>query len=637
MLDKLANLQRLDMFGFAPALQFQGRPKSYSHFGLIYTILTGAFVIWSIVFTSKDFVHRTNPDLTASTMLGETFHNDLVLTHDLFQLGFGIFENNVLGNYFIDPTIYTLNASMATYNYFPDGTCTLTFVPLNITPCPSSNFDDQVNYYQSQWCFSKEQANFDKLYTRTEDDQFIQVDFHFCNNATSGGTCAPQEKINKWITDSDIQTTFRQSTTIASNYKEPISHFYTDQWQGLILDKTKSIKLMLDVVEFTSDDGWLFESEKTETILNFNKISADILEMREPDLFASFIIANSGNKILYHRSYMKIQSVLAQVSGLAATATLILGFLAQPYAELKMYEKTVKDIYKIKINKKNPSNPKPSNKTLNQKIPANPTFIRASIHQEFNESAQNNMRSRDVSRSSIKKTSNPPSSLKMTPMEPEDYFPTSDSRIIPQKNYLNTLYTQDLNKVRQNETETQFKTRENYHVKEAQNTISIDLEKVDSEGKEATEGKLHSDIGYFEWLLSHVRFSPQISLLKKGRDEIKKNLDLLVMVKKIREIDKLKVCLMKKEERIVFENSQQPTLSIDIWKARKSRQVKVQDCFVPAETSEPRKVDQAYYRVRNCRHKTDLSEKLLVLYEREHKKPPPFSDIFEFSRDQTLS
>jgi hypothetical protein len=267
MLSKFSLLQKLDIFGVTPSIQFNGGSKSYSRFGLIYTLITGAFVIWAIIFTSQDFVQRTNPALTTTTMYGATVDENLALPHSLFQLGFGIYDNRVLGNYFIDPTIYTVKASMATYNYFPDGTCTLTFEPLDIEPCQKSSFDGQVAYYESQWCLSKVQPNYDYLYTRTEDDRFIQIDFYFCNDATSSVPCASEAKLKKWISNSDVMTTFRQSTTIASNYEDPVNHFYTDQWQGLLLDKTKSVKLMLDVVEFTSDDGWLFQSEKKLKIL----------------------------------------------------------------------------------------------------------------------------------------------------------------------------------------------------------------------------------------------------------------------------------------------------------------------------------------------------------------------------------
>ena len=649
MLGKFSLLQKLDIFGVTPSIQFNGGSKSYSRFGLIYTLITGAFVVWAVVFTSQDFVHRTNPALTTTTMYGATVEENLALPHSLFQLGFGIYENEILGNYFIDPSIYTVTANMGLYNYYPDGTCILTLDPLDIVPCKNSNFDGQVAYYASQWCFSRTQTNFDYLYTRTEDDQFIQIDFYLCNNATSGGTCASQEVIDKWITDSDIQTTFRQSTTIASNYEDPINHFYTDQWQGLLLDKTKSMKLMLDIVDFTSDDGWLFQSEKTETIINFNPIAGDVLERREEGLFATFIIANSGNKILYRRTYMKIQDVLAQVSGLAGAAALILGLFAQPFAELKMYEKAVKDIYKIKVTKRR--NPRSGLK----KSSSRKTFPMNTDKNDTISGLNDTMKTTTKLKDESTMIQNKP--LEGNQLEEEIGNPLTNS-LSPEKDGLGGgLYIQDLKAVRQKEIETKFNTKtyentNNYpaafaavNLKPFSNEISIqqpaseDLDNsrnvlVDEEKEEVN--LMDSDIGYFEWLFSPIKFSPKISVLTKGKDEINRYLDLLVLVKKMREVDKMEACLMRKEERILFEHMQQPELSLDTTiqeKGAKRPEVQVTDWLVSSENPGPGGVAQAYLTAKTSEQKTRFSEKLIAIYEKEKKQAADTPELLETSRE----
>ena len=639
MLSRLSILQKLDIFGVTPNIQFNGGSKSYSRFGLIYTLITGAFVIWAIVFTSQDFVHRTNPSLTTTTMYGATVDENLALPHDLFQLGFGIYDNRVLGNYYIDPTIYTVKASMATYNYFPDGTCTLTLEPLDIEPCKKSNFDGQVAYYASQWCFSKTQTNFDYLYTRTEDDRFIQIDFYFCNDATSTVTCASSAKMKKWITNSDVQTTFRQSTTIASNYEDPINHFYTDQWQGLLLDKTKSVKLMLDIVEFTSDDGWLFQSEKTETIINFNALAGDTIERRETDIFASFIIANSGNKILYYRTYMKIQDVLAQVSGLAGAAALFLGLFAQPYAELKMYEKAVKDIYKVRMKRKrNPRSGlrKPSSRktfpiTADNKNGTTP---------ELDDTMKTNTKFKDDSSMVIQKSD-----------EVSEIDNPLTNSLSPEKNSINNgLYIQDLKAVRQKEIETQFNQKTFENTNYAAAFAAVDMKPFTKNASEDLDNSrnglidedkeeidlMDSDIGYFEWLLSFVKFSPKFSVLNKGKDEINRYLDLLVLVKKMREVDKMEACLMKKEERILFQHIQQPVLSLDTTvqeKGSKRPEVEVTDWLVSSEIPGPGGVAQAYLTAKTSDHKTRFSEKLLGIYEQKRKNPAETPEVIDTPRE----
>jgi len=661
MLQKLTSIQKFDIFGVAPAIHFNGGSKSYSHFGFVYTLITGAFVIWAIVFTSQDFVHRTNPNLVTTKLYGSTVEDDLVLNSDDFQLGFGIYDNAVLGNYFIDPTIYTITARMGLFNYYPDGTCILTFTSLNIEPCTKSSFDGNVAYYESQWCLSKHQDHYDKLYTRTEADSFIQIDFHFCNNVTSGGNCASEEVINTWITNSDVMTTFKQSTTIASNYKEPISNFYTDQWQGLLLDKTKSVKLMIDVVEFTSDDGWLFQSEETKTILNYNSISGDALQRREEGLFATFIIANSGNKVVYHRTYMKIQDVLAQVSGLAGAAALMLGLLAQPFAELKMYEKAVKEVYQVKVTKKDSSphdnSSKSQQKTQSHKIHPVSSFsqISNSHRSNLDETVKNSLKPKTITKTLFRKTSGHSFGAKVSSREPEASFDVDISIAHPKTHReSNDLSPQDLTAIPQIEVEPVYQ-KQNYegivkgfpsneneivlsHARDCTNALSIDPEKGPVSFNNNEENvRLNSEIGYFEWLISPIRSSNRIKLLQKGKDEVNKYLDLLVLVKKMRDIDKFKACLMTEEEKILFENVQKPELLIYENKSRKNRQVEVQDLFNSYETPKPGIIEQIYRIVRNKRNKTQFGEKLLLLYARDKIKHPEVSDVDEISRDHSIN
>jgi len=151
-----------------------------------------------------------------------------------------------------------------------------------------------------------------------------------------------------------------------------------------------------------------------------------------------------------------------------------------------------------------------------------------------------------------------------------------------------------------------------------------------------------SEIGYFEWLLSPVRFSPRIDILKKGQDEINKYLDLLVIVKKIREIETLEACLMKTDERILFDHVQQPSLSIDADKSkkdRKQREVKVTDWLnIAGASALTEEIELSYDNVKNADRKTRFSERLLDLYEQDkrEKNPPDSSGLLEVPKDQIL-
>jgi hypothetical protein len=373
--------------------------------------------------------------------------------------------------------------------------------------------------------------------------------------------------------------------------------------------------------------------------MNFNTLTGDTIERRGSDIFATLIIANSGNKILYHRTYMKIQDVLAQVSGLAGAAALVLGFFAQPYAEIKMYEKAVKDIYKVKIKRRK------NQKSGLRKPSSRKTFPINTAHKNSTNSELDETKGKDDSTMVIQKSE-----------EISEIGNPLTNSLSPEKNSIsNGLYIQDLKAVHQKEVETQFNTKtygnSNYAAAFAavdSKPLSHNINMNPSEDLDNSRNGLidedteeidfmDSDVGYFEWLFSPIKFSPKVSVLNKGKDEINKYLDLLVLVKKMREMDKMEACLMRKEERILFQHMQKPLLSLDTTveeKGIKRSEVQVTDGLVSSEPLGPGGVVQAYLTAKTSEPKTRFIEKILALHEQERKKPAETPDVIDSAREQ---
>jgi len=623
MLDKLTDFQKIDIFGVAPNIRFRGKDKSYSLYGFIYTLMIWGFILWAIIFTSQDLVHRTDPSLLTTTLQGATARENIALSHDVFQLGFGLYDNSI-GNYFIDSTIYTVEANLGTYVLQPDGSAVLVQTSLDIRPCQASDFDNNVDYYQSQWCFSKHQTNLDKtISVRTKADSFINILFKVCDGTVAGTTCASTTDINTVLARSYFMTTYKQTTVDPSSYSNPLSDVYPDNWKGVLLGKSKEIQLKLDVIEFNSDNGWLFESKKSQRALNFNEITADVLEVQTTGSFVTFLIANSGNKIVYNRSYMKVQDVLAQVSGLGSTVILVLGFLAFRYAELQMYEKTINDIYQIKIidhhlknirfgEKKDPDF-KPSGLRI---FP-----VKREKKIELTESAL------ALDQNSFE---NPQRAPKNSIGSPEKINNMKDSSVLKEEN--NDESVIELVKIK-NDTSQEIPSQKKNTVKphpsietKKEDFVMLDHQALAKKSESGESINIH--INYFEWLISPFKSQPKLKLLKRGQEEVEKCLDLLTLVKKIKEIDKLKSCLMSPEQRIIFENLKQPVLSIDMTPReeigigggeKQKMQAQIKDWSDFSSKEDALTPEEAYKTLKESHHKSHLSQKLLKLYENDRK------------------
>ena len=83
----------------------------------------------------------------------------------------------------------------------------------------------------------------------------------------------------------------------------------------------KRIWFYLNWVRYTTDDGIFFQSKRTESFHQVNSFRYDtdlrnISTTTVPGTFASLSILNTGQTIVYHRHYHKIQDYLATVGGI---------------------------------------------------------------------------------------------------------------------------------------------------------------------------------------------------------------------------------------------------------------------------------------------------------------------------------
>jgi len=62
------------------------------------------------------------------------------------------------------------------------------------------------------------------------------------------------------------------------------------------------------------------------------------------ELFSLFI-GSSGDKQVYHRSYIKIADIFAQVEGIASAVLVVLIILIYPYLKIKYYEDIFNSLY----------------------------------------------------------------------------------------------------------------------------------------------------------------------------------------------------------------------------------------------------------------------------------------------------
>jgi len=119
----------------------------------------------------------------------------------------------------------------------------------------------------------------------------------------------------------------------------------------------KSGVIELNHLKVIDDDGWLFESKKVK---NYIKVATPTeyfdLEPDEDGFLWSGIFQMGQLKTTYERKYTRLQTVLAQIQGSAATVILALVILLRPYSQVKFKEVLINELFDVKVRKRDDPN-----------------------------------------------------------------------------------------------------------------------------------------------------------------------------------------------------------------------------------------------------------------------------------------
>ena len=197
-------------------------------------------------------------------------------------------------------------------------------------------------------CFPQTQDVGKSSFVNSGYDSF-EIDLYTC--LTPGYGCATYSDINTQLSYSSFFFKYNEQVIDPYDFEEPIKIRPMQYSESLQMYVYKAVMIYLEETEFITDDGWLFESLTTKKSLSVNRIQTYVSDLTSV-YRASLVIKYTADKNVYIRTYPKIQDLLAQVSGIVGVMIPVVALLAFPYAQLKMKEYMVNELYEVKLNPK---------------------------------------------------------------------------------------------------------------------------------------------------------------------------------------------------------------------------------------------------------------------------------------------
>ena len=497
----------IDFFSMKPSdrITFKKRQKYSTVIGQMASwILIGIYLAVFMNF-GKNMIYRKNPQSIFSQIVTPDPAN-VNLDKLEFFMALGLQDLRNLSAHYIDDSIYRVEMVQRTKI---NGNITLKNIPIG--RCQLENVpdrDDLKTYYQRNhinhlFCIKNDSQIYPELKS-TWDGEFyknVLINIYPCINTTENSNfCRPAEDIQTYLNAANFAIYFTTEAIDPNNFEKPLTSYGKQLYSPISFATLTYIEMLFGHFNFITDVGLLFETFET-----FD--SANYLANRQVLSLSSNMVIQIDMKLdkiktIYTRKYDKIQNVLAEIGGIIKALMLFSNLVVLPFIKLNFRLNLANSIFTFKIE----------------------------------QTAQ--------------------SILKKVKKENDDHLYLKSNSLKIQKNITQLEITKEVN------TENKSNTEKKEPKKKKKNRGKSNDEK--SLMRSETEKVQISYTRYFMNCFSNPTSRKAKKMLKKGLNQIDQVLDISYIMKKLVEIDLLKLLLLNENQHNLFEYIPKPNIGLDI-------------------------------------------------------------------------
>jgi hypothetical protein len=152
-----------------------------------------------------------------------------------------------------------------------------------------------------------------------------------------------------------------------NDYKNPIKHTFHSEQISCLFNYVIGVDIVLDNIEFNTDDGWLLENiSQRESFKTNMKQQKYIPSPNSNNVFALLTVTMSDLKYTYDRRYIKIQGVFALTGGMIKIFMMIINLINDFCAKYEFIQSVSRDSYFTTVVQSEPRKGKEPQKTVNE-------------------------------------------------------------------------------------------------------------------------------------------------------------------------------------------------------------------------------------------------------------------------------
>ncbi|KAL4466679.1 hypothetical protein ABPG72_016796 [Tetrahymena utriculariae] len=559
-------ITKLDMFGQKIELLYKEKHEHLTVFGGFISLLNGVLFFFVSYSYGGELFLKQNP-VTNFSEESVRQPEQYTMTPQSFNMAFGMQNPNTYDQ-FIDESIYQMKVigqqmikvlNQTTGNYDQ----VWTENDLGPYPCKLSNFQvegsleffQQLSGINQMYCF--DQTNGQASIAGDFQADFFQViifSIFQCQNKTdeeaaqlikSGQkvvVCKSQEEIDSVLMNGYFAAYYTDKVINPKLRDQPFNTFPRDIFWPTSNKVVKELTMYWRNVYIESDMGIFNEDIQILRDVIFS-YSTEQLTYGQSNKFVNMVVRlEKAKQSRYFRSYMKIQDVLAQISGVMSMFMVVSTFVCQKVSQLDLSQSLVNELFSFQS-------------------------LEEEIQEENDIKEEKNQRTQKL----VKKFTNRLVELKKN-RELEQSQVSSKNQ--DQSNF--SPHIKDLDQ--QSPSEINFQNRKKGHnkiisqfIKNYKREISLKPQEKEQKKQENLIMKIfkasHQEIHLycFDYLLYYIfpcfkKISRKKKQIEYSQKLLDKHLDVMYLITKLQEIDKLKMLLLSEDQIKLFNYLPKPTI-----------------------------------------------------------------------------
>ncbi|EWS74769.1 small GTP-binding domain protein (macronuclear) [Tetrahymena thermophila SB210] len=667
-------LKKLDFFGSQIQLRFNQEPTYKSQIGSIITILIITFISFRFLSILLSVLSRKNPFIIYTQRQVDD-PSLFVATSKSFPMAFAL--ENLDSQYFIDEQIYTVSAELQQRiqnfnNTSQQYDIIWQNLEIQVQPCTKDNFQNPDNSkyylnldYKNMYCFSPDsqldiQGDFPSL-------KFSQIIFkvHKCQI-----NCKSEDVINQYLQKNYFGLQLSDAYVDITEKENPFQMYSRDMFWPISTQQQKDITIYIRNNYVYSDFGWLFSDIITQKFPSYSYQDIDVFPIQQSDDYLLSVVfrLEKQQENVYRRSYLDFIGIISQIGGFAQSLLAIGYLICRKISQLQLNQSIINQIfnYEESETQENPqqqfqefmSEKQQDQKQQNQQSPLayelnqnqnNQNSYSQERNQKNKFNYQNNSNISIVShsfkqeklktqsqkqQSNEKQVSQAPSFMKQkhliikkisSKLETNGKQHNQQIQKIGSKQILNK-YLQDEMYDQSISQSTQLKNNSNLPSKQTNSPQKVQ-KKVEKEFSKLFNQQTNCmKMSIWQYFLSYFcpfgKLKQKKKIIQYSIDKLYQNLDILQILKRLIEVEKLKRLLLDPDQIKLLDYLPKPTIHLDLVLNKqsteniyKNKEINLLYQDNRSEMQKAKDAFEAYKKIQNKKNFSMLDQKLIDMLD----------------------